>query len=165
MLIPTPIGNDEDDHGFPWLTAAIACACIVVQLIRFFQDPTQVEIKDAVFHRVEAAVALHQQRRGTEGAEKARANLQEADAALWSILHRDLGQRLGYEPATGLSPRMLSAAFVHDRWLHLVCNLIFLWLVAGNLERRWGRVGFAAVYLAGAVASSWTFALYHPHDP
>lgn len=44
-------------------------------------------------------------------------------------------------------------AFLHGGWLHIIGNMLFLWVFGPNLEDRLGRVGFTAFYLAaGAVA-------------
>ncbi len=58
--------------------------------------------------------------------------------------------------------RMISAAFVHDGWGHLLGNMFFLYTVGCNVEDRWGRPVFAGVYLAGIFASAGAYAWMHP---
>lgn len=51
-----------------------------------------------------------------------------------------------------LSP--LTAAFMHGGWLHILGNMLFLWVFADNVEDRLGRVRFAVFYLFAAVVAS-----------
>jgi hypothetical protein len=58
----------------------------------------------------------------------------------------------------------VTSAFVHDGWLHLLGNMLFLWLAGAALEDRWGRTRFLAFYAAGAVVSALGFSLTHHGD-
>ena len=70
--------------------------------------------------------------------------------------------RFGYETGSGINYKLLTCAFVHAGWLHLIGNMLFLWLAGSVLEDRWGRVKFVVFYLAGAAASTLSFDwLYH----
>lgn len=86
----------------------------------------------------------------------------EIEAELSRMHRRDPVRLFGYRPADGPSLRLLSNAFAHAGWLHLLGNLIFLWLVGCNLEDRWGRPFFAAFFAASAVAAALSFRLVHP---
>lgn len=44
-------------------------------------------------------------------------------------------------------------AFLHGSWWHLAGNMLFLWVFGPNIEDRFGRLGFALFYLAGAAVS------------
>ena len=70
--------------------------------------------------------------------------------------------QLGYRPGPDRRIRMVTYAFAHGGWLHLVFNLWFLYLVGCNLEDRWGRWRFLAFYLAGAVVAATAFRIWHP---
>lgn len=57
---------------------------------------------------------------------------------------------------------LLTSAFVHAGWFHLIGNMLFLWLVASVLEDRWGGAKFALFYVASAIAANLAFAAtYH----
>jgi membrane associated rhomboid family serine protease len=77
------------------------------------------------------------------------------------LLKRDLANRMGYRPSDGLSLGLVLSAFAHGGWMHLLGNLLFLYLVGCNLEDRWGRGVFSGFYLAGAVVSALVFYLWH----
>lgn len=88
--------------------------------------------------------------------------LMEVDAELDRYLKNDLAQTMGYRPSSGLSINLVLSAFVHGGWMHLLGNMLFLWLVGCNLEDRWGRSVFAAMYLVGGAVASLAYALVHP---
>lgn len=80
----------------------------------------------------------------------------ELDAFLttWGVVPADLtaawaaGEFISVESAT-----LLTSQFLHGGWLHILGNLLFLWIFGNNVEDRFGRVAFLAFYLtAGAVA-------------
>jgi membrane associated rhomboid family serine protease len=66
---------------------------------------------------------------------------------------------LGWVPASGASTRLLTYAFVHDGWWHLISNLWFLLLAGLALEDRWGRLPFLSFYLAAGVVAALAHAL------
>lgn len=50
---------------------------------------------------------------------------------------------------------VITAAFVHGGWLHLIGNMLYLWVFGDNVEDALGHVGYLLFYLvaaAGAVA-------------
>jgi membrane associated rhomboid family serine protease len=80
----------------------------------------------------------------------------ELDAFLttWGVVPADLsaawaaGEVLSIESAT-----LVTSQFLHGGWLHILGNLLFLWIFGNNIEDRFGHVPFLAFYLtAGVVA-------------
>jgi membrane associated rhomboid family serine protease len=83
------------------------------------------------------------------------------DAAL-----EDLVQTFGTVPAlvaadlrsgNVVTPAMLgilTSVFLHGGWLHLIGNMLFLWIFGNNIEDRLGRLPFLAFYLAGGIAAA-----------
>ncbi len=61
-------------------------------------------------------------------------------------------------PVLGLVTYM----FLHGSWLHLMGNLLFLWIFALNVEDRLGRPAFAAFYVAGGIAAASLHVLTDP---
>jgi membrane associated rhomboid family serine protease len=44
--------------------------------------------------------------------------------------------------------------FMHGGWMHLIGNMLYLWVFGDNIEDRWGHVKFLVIYLiCGIVAS------------
>jgi membrane associated rhomboid family serine protease len=69
---------------------------------------------------------------------------------------------LGFVPANGVSIGLVTSAFVHGGYLHLVGNMIFLWLTGANMEYRWGWKVWGGLYLVGSIVSAGTFGVLHP---
>jgi membrane associated rhomboid family serine protease len=64
-------------------------------------------------------------------------------------------------PPYGKSPALsvLFAMFLHGGWLHLLGNMLFLWVFGNNVEERFGRLGFLVFYLAAGYLAAYGFAL------
>jgi membrane associated rhomboid family serine protease len=85
-----------------------------------------------------------------------------------------LVERWGYVPADAVAAvqagdilsepvlNAFTAMFLHAGWLHLLGNLLFLWIFGVNVEDGIGRPAFLALYLLGGVAA---VALYTVTDP
>jgi membrane associated rhomboid family serine protease len=60
----------------------------------------------------------------------------------------------------GLVPRLsepvtyLTSMFLHGGVMHLLGNMLFLWIFGDNLEEEMGHLGFLAFYLAGGLAAA-----------
>ena len=54
---------------------------------------------------------------------------------------------------SGESLTLLSSQFLHGGWLHLLGNLLYLWIFGNNVEDRMGRAGFLLFYLTGGVVA------------
>jgi membrane associated rhomboid family serine protease len=49
---------------------------------------------------------------------------------------------------------MVTSVFLHGGWLHILGNMLFLWIFGNNVEDRLGRLPFLAFYLAGGVVAA-----------
>ena len=49
---------------------------------------------------------------------------------------------------------LVTSQFLHGGWLHLLGNMLYLWIFGNNVEDRLGRVGFVVFYLAGGVVAA-----------
>ena len=73
----------------------------------------------------------------------------------WGVVPADLtaawshGQFASIETLT-----LVTSQFLHGGWLHLLGNMLYLWIFANNVEDRLGRVIFLVFYLAGGVAAA-----------
>lgn len=57
---------------------------------------------------------------------------------------------------------VLSAMFLHGGWLHLLGNMLFLWIFGNNVEDRFGRIRYLLFYLACGYVAAYGFALADP---
>lgn len=78
-----------------------------------------------------------------------------------AVLRRDLTQRFGYRPADGFSITLLTSMFLHGGWLHLIGNMLFLWLCGMNIEDRWGPAVFGSFYVLAGLAATFAYAMVH----
>ena len=83
------------------------------------------------------------------------------DAALEDFVLRygTVPARVSADLAAGsyLGPAMLgviTGVFLHGGWLHLLGNMLFLWIFGNNIEDRLGHLPYLAFYLAGGIAAS-----------
>ncbi|MFN4081444.1 MAG: rhomboid family intramembrane serine protease [Saprospiraceae bacterium] len=67
---------------------------------------------------------------------------------------RYLYQEYGIIPSellqNGNAEVLLTSAFLHGGWMHLLGNLLFLWIFADNIEAVVGNFRFILFYIAGA---------------
>jgi membrane associated rhomboid family serine protease len=65
----------------------------------------------------------------------------------------------GLVPADATWWTLVTSLFIHSGWLHLVPNLLALWIFGENVEDRMGHARFAVFYLlcgtAGNLAGCW----------
>jgi len=57
---------------------------------------------------------------------------------------------------------VLSSMFLHAGWLHLLGNMLFLWVFGNNIEDRFGRLRFLLFYLATGYLAAYGFAAADP---
>jgi membrane associated rhomboid family serine protease len=50
----------------------------------------------------------------------------------------------------------LTSLFLHGGWLHLLGNMLFLWIFGNNVEDRLGRLAFLSFYLFGGIIAALT---------
>ena len=65
-----------------------------------------------------------------------------------AVDHRDLA-----------SPAILAiftSMFLHGGWVHILGNMLYLWIFGNNVEDRLGRIGFLLFYVVGGVAAALT---------
>jgi membrane associated rhomboid family serine protease len=59
---------------------------------------------------------------------------------------------------------VLTAMFVHGSWMHLLGNMLFLWIFGNNVEDRLGRLRFLLFYLVCGFAAGYGFAVAQPNS-
>ena len=59
---------------------------------------------------------------------------------------------------------MLTYQFLHAGWLHLIANMLFLWVFADNIEDAFGHVAFLVFYLACGIGAALVHAVLAPHS-
>jgi membrane associated rhomboid family serine protease len=78
------------------------------------------------------------------------------DMGVGSALSAGEATRCDAQPRTGLT--LLTSMFIHGGWLHLVGNMLFLWIFGDNVEDAMGHLRYAIFYLVCGVIASFAHA-------
>jgi membrane associated rhomboid family serine protease len=57
-----------------------------------------------------------------------------------------------------------SSMFMHGGWMHILGNMLFLWIYGNNVEDFMGRVRFLLFYLAAGLFAIAAYTLFDPHS-
>lgn len=63
----------------------------------------------------------------------------------------DLSPTLALEPTHPRLGTYFTYAFLHSDWMHLISNMLFLYIFGNNVNDKMGNLGYLAFYLAGGV--------------
>ncbi|MEK6322305.1 MAG: rhomboid family intramembrane serine protease [Acidobacteriota bacterium] len=85
----------------------------------------------------------------------------------------DLGARVGQRPVgipetPGPYPiylTLLTAMFMHGGWMHIIGNMLYLWVFGDNIEDNFGHGKFLIFYLLCGLAASFSHILVDPLSP
>jgi membrane associated rhomboid family serine protease len=93
------------------------------------------------------------------------------DAALetffgqWGAVPADVTAALGSGQYLGQATLgVFTSMFLHGSWLHVIGNMLFLWIFGNNVEDRLGSVRFALFYLVGGIAAALTQVAIDPQS-
>jgi membrane associated rhomboid family serine protease len=185
-----PLGpEDRVVRRHPWVTYAIAGACVTVFQLQLalapgpdLQAEYQRAYSDAVTYSLErpylavpASLAWEMRRTGERGAEVVtwrerpdaaaqaleQAALDSKSEALYQLRRQWPEVSWGNVAARSTWRSRLSRTFVHGDWLHLVGNMIFFFAFAPFLEDVYGRFLFALLYLGSAWVSGGLSSMAH----
>ncbi len=59
---------------------------------------------------------------------------------------------------------LLTNMFLHGGWMHLIGNMLFLWVFADNIEAVIGKIPFILFYFGGGLAASAAHILFNPES-
>jgi membrane associated rhomboid family serine protease len=59
---------------------------------------------------------------------------------------------------------MITSMFLHGGWLHILGNMLYLWIFGNNVEDRLGRLPFLVFYLVGGITAALTQVVIDPHS-
>ncbi|MEY4696082.1 MAG: hypothetical protein RIT14_510 [Pseudomonadota bacterium] len=65
----------------------------------------------------------------------------------WGLVPARIGLGQGYET-------FVTSMFLHGGWMHLIGNMLFLWIFGDNLEDAMGHARFLAFYVAAGLAAA-----------
>jgi membrane associated rhomboid family serine protease len=140
-----PIGDSPNPPGRPWVTFGLIAVNVLVYLALLPQSFRAASRDDPTFGEYLEAVA-----------EERHLGLPELRQLAGEVSAYDLVVfRHGFRPASPSPTDVLTSMFLHGGLMHLVGNMLFLWIYGDNVEHRLGRLGFLAAYVGtGALASA-----------
>jgi membrane associated rhomboid family serine protease len=177
-----PIGHEDGTVArVPVVTLGVAALCVLAHLLvlgqgdveRRIQERWQEAVEYALAHPEletdpalvpdelvpdELATAL-QASGAVDPAPGSQQRLDELTAQWRAALHQHPLWRHGLVPAQPRALALLTHQFLHGGWLHLLGNLLVLYLTGPFLEDAWGRLRFAAFYLLSGVVAGGLYAL------
>ena len=59
---------------------------------------------------------------------------------------------------------LISCMFLHGGWMHLIGNMLFLWVFADNIEAIIGTFNFLLFYLLGGIVASAIHIFFNPYS-
>ncbi len=153
MLLP--IGDAPNPKGTPWVTWALILANVLVYLLVSVPlGARRADVRDpALREYVEVVVGLS----GGEVSPRQVA-LQTSAYDLFTFEH-------GYRPAAPQLLDLFTCMFLHGGLMHLVGNMLFLWIYGDNVERRLGAIPYLIAYLATGALGTLSHALVFSDSP
>ena len=70
-------------------------------------------------------------------------------------------QMFGVIPADFTWGSVVTSMFLHEGWMHLIGNMLYLWIFGDNVEDAMGRLPFVAFYLSSTVLAAAAHAALH----
>jgi membrane associated rhomboid family serine protease len=59
---------------------------------------------------------------------------------------------------------LVSSQFLHAGWLHILGNMLYLWIFGNNIEDRLGPVPYLVFYIAAGIVAGLTQVVIDPHS-
>ena len=81
------------------------------------------------------------------------------DASFWAIV-----RRLGHGGFKALYP-LLTSMFLHGGWMHLIGNMLYLYIFGDNVEDRLGHLGYLFFYILAGMGATLTEVYFQQHSP
>jgi len=89
--------------------------------------------------------------------------LDQLSLKLKNILDDVPYRKYGLIPAKKSFIGLVTYMFIHGGWMHLIGNLLLLYLTGPFIEDVWGRPIFTAFYVIAGIFSGFMFSLYYPN--
>jgi membrane associated rhomboid family serine protease len=86
--------------------------------------------------------------------------------ARWGVVPSDLTAAWGRGDFLSLETLTLfTSQFLHGGWLHILGNMLYLWIFGNNVEDRLGRLRFVVFYLGGGALAGLAQVAIDPSSP
>lgn len=146
-----PIGDSPNPKNYiPWVNWLLIMANVAVYLFITLPLSSQgVDLNDPMLREF----LQHISKSLPSGVSLRQVLAQISAYDLFTYIH-------GYKPGAPQLSDLFFSLFLHGGLLHLVGNMLFLWIYGDNVEHRLGRVGYLITYLATGLAATLFFSLF-----
>src|SRR5687768_2244992 len=81
----------------------------------------------------------------------------------WSVVPREYAEQTDLPPAIPMPFwfTLFSSMFMHGGWMHLIGNMLYLWVFGDNIEDRWGHIKFLVIYLICGIVASFAHIFFN----
>lgn len=182
MLI-VPIAHERQSvQRLPWVTFGIIAINVLVFLFTNFSGPGESEQNDTLLKfeqyywshpyltipeetkRFFSAKDLEQISLLKEGTDltqippevlaQEQSELDALAKKVLNLVNEHPFQKYGYIPGKSSIFNLITCMFVHSGWLHLIGNMLFLYLAGCSIEDLWGRPLYIGFYLTSGIAAT-----------
>jgi membrane associated rhomboid family serine protease len=151
-----PVHDDNPTRRVPFVTYALIAINVVVFVLSpvathvIGSDPVKEECRQVAFFDHYAA--------------KPHELLTNRQDPPTRVVDSRTGQTVCPVPSYKKEPfvSVLYAMFLHGGWLHLLGNMLFLYVFGNNVEDRLGRLKYLAFYLGCGYVATYGFSLFEP---
>lgn len=175
MLLLLPIGHETRVQRFPYVTVGLMVLNLLIMPV-WYWELSEYQKLEAVAEQIQSVDPYYFERERMkdnprmeiiEGLEYNPLELTESQIEKLRELELKLEDlkanlpltRFGSVPARWNPVNAITSTFLHAGWLHLIGNMLFLWMVGCNMEDRWGPWFFSLFYIFGGIAASGADAL------
>jgi membrane associated rhomboid family serine protease len=150
-----PIGDAPNPRGIPFATYLLIAANVAVfVLVTLPLSGVPADPSDPLFREYAAAVE-----RSVDDPAEVREFLRHATAYdLFVLTH-------GFRPAAPEPAALFTSLFLHASLMHLIGNMLFLWIYGDNVEHRIGRARYLLAYLGTGLAATLVHYVTAPDSP
>lgn len=86
--------------------------------------------------------------------EEKQERIRELEKDFENVKNERIAYHWGFVPARWNFISMITYAFLHGGWFHIIGNMLFLWIFGTALEDKWGPYVYTGFYFLGAIAGA-----------
>jgi membrane associated rhomboid family serine protease len=145
-----PLKDENPTHRAPVVTVVLIAVCVAVWVL--IQQGGQRE-DDAAFTFETAAIPCEVVKGRPLTTDEIERTVEEGDSTACSSSSGELGSP-PYFPDKDEYLALLYSMFMHGSWIHLLGNMLFLWVFGNNIEDRLGHGKYLGFYLVAGLAAT-----------
>jgi membrane associated rhomboid family serine protease len=138
-----PIRDDNPTRARPLLTIAIIAACLYIFAAVQPKQPGE-EVEFLARHAAIPCEVVHAEPISNDLSRRCDGQLEIPGLP---------GSEEAF-PDKNVFLAVIASMFLHGSWLHVLGNMLFLWVFGNNIEDRLGTVGYAVFYLVSGIAAA-----------